>query len=107
MKASSSVAGQTFLEQRRHRTALAQRKPEVTLDGSTDEAPELDIKRLVEAEVRAQPCPVFLGRVLADHERDRIAGVGEQGECDKGHGGQDRDRLQDATEDEGEHRVKV
>ena len=77
------------------------------MNGSTDEAPELDIERLVEAQVRAQPCPVFLGCILADHERDRIAGIGEQGECNKGHRGQDRDRLQDATKDEGEHGVKV
>ena len=58
----------------------------------------LKIVRAVEPEIGAQSRPVFLGCVLADHEGDRIAGVGEQGERDKGHRGHDRNRLQNATD---------
>ena len=94
---------QPLLEQRRHRAPLAQRQAEIALHGVAGEARELHVERLVEPEVGAQPRPVFDGRVLADHERHRIAGEVEQPERDERHDRHDRGGLQDAAQDEGEH----
>ena len=46
-----------------------------------------------------------LGIVLAEHDHDRIADEGEHREGDEPDDQQDRDRLQDAGEDESEHAV--
>ena len=95
--------GHPLLQQRRDRPALAQRQTEIPLHRPTDEASELDVERLVQAEVSAQPRPIFLGCVLTDHEGDRVAGEIEQPEGDERNHRHDHDGLEDTTKNESEH----
>ena len=93
---------QALLEQRRHRTSLPQRPPEIAVRRVADEARELHGERLVEAELGAKPRLLLERRVLADHERDRVAGEVEQTERDERHDRHHGERLQDAAKDEGD-----
>ena len=73
------------------------------MDGARDKTSELNIERLVETEIGAQPRPVLLRGVLTHHERHRVARKIEQSEGDERHHRHHGERLQNATEDEGEH----
>ena len=94
---------QPLLEQRRHRAALPQRQAELALHRVADEAPELHVERLVEAELGAQLRALLGRRVLPEHERDRVAGEVEQPERDERDHRHHEHGLQQAAEDEGEH----
>ncbi len=98
--------GKPLLEQRRHRAALPQRPAEIALHRVADEPGELHDERLVEAELRAKARLVLDGRVLADHEVDRVAGEIEEPERDERDHRHDGGRLQHAAKDEGEHGVR-
>jgi hypothetical protein len=63
------------------------------------------IKRLVEAEVGSQLRPLLLRRILADHERHRVAGEVEQSERDERDHRHDDEGLQEAAKDEREQEV--
>jgi hypothetical protein len=73
------------------------------LDRPADETAELHVKRQIETEIGAEPCALFLRRILPDHERHRVAGEVEQAERDERHYRHDGDRLEDAADDEGKH----
>ena len=100
--ASSMVAGSRSLMQRRHLARLAQRQAELAVHRVADEAGELHVERLVEAELAAQPRAVLDGGVLPDHELHGIAGEIEEAEGDERHDQHHEGGLQQPAEDEGE-----
>ena len=100
---NSSVAGKPFPEQRRHGAPLSQREPEIPPHGVAGEPRELHVERLVETQIGAQAHAVFDRRILADHERHRIAREVEEAERDEGHDRHDRGGLHHAAKDEGKH----
>jgi hypothetical protein len=95
--------GQALLQQRRHGPSLSQRAAEIALERVADEMRELHDRRLVEAQLGAELRFFFHRCVLPDHEDHRVAGEIEQPECNQRHDPHDRDGLEDATQDEGEH----
>ena len=99
------------LEGRRHaledhavdRLGGAVAEAELALGGVADEAEELDRRGVVEAELLPQRLAFAGRRVLADHAVDRVADIAEQGEGHEPDHQQDSDRLDQASQDEGEH----
>ena len=94
---------QPLLDQRRDLAPLSQRLPEFPTRRVSYETRELNDERLVEPKLRAELRLFGSGRVLSDHEHDRVAGEVEQAERDERHHRHDDDRLQKAAEDEREH----
>src|SRR6266851_546197 len=76
---------------------------EIAMHGAPDEARELDEERIVETERLAQLVTILLRRVLSNHVVDRVADEVEQRKGDEGDRQHDGDRLQQATNDEGDH----
>ena len=105
--ASSSVAGRRSAIRRADRLGQAVADAEIAVQGGPEEMRVLDEERLVEAELVHQGDALRLGVVLAEHDGDRIADIGEHGEADEADHQQHRDGLQDAGEDEGEHAGSV
>ena len=64
-------------------------------------------ERLVEAELVHQGDALRLGVVLAQHDGDRVADIGEHREGDEADDQQDRDGLEDAGEDVRKHATAI
>ena len=88
------------------RLGRAVAKAELALHGIADEVQELDRRGIVEAELLAQRFALLHRGVLADHGVDRVADIAEQEEGDDAHRQQHGDGLQQASEDESEHRCR-
>ena len=87
-----------------HRTVLLDRAPEVAARDAADVVEVADEEGLVEAEVLAQPGHRVLGGVLAEHERDGVAGQQIDGEHDhEHHAEQDGHGEEEAADDERQH----
>ena len=76
---------QALGDQRRDLAPLPQAQARIALQRALDESGELDVERPVEAEQLGHARAVLVGRVLAEHEGDRIADVVEQRERDERH----------------------
>src|SRR5690606_1504735 len=76
---------------------------EIPLRGFADEARKLYEERLIETELPRDAGRVLLRILLAEHDRDRIADIGEQREGDERHREHDQERLQEPPDDEGDH----
>lgn len=82
---------------------MTQADTEFALHRIAEEMPELDEERAIEAKRRAHRGG-FLGcGVLSEQEHDRVADILEQHEGDQGDRDHDDQRLDEATQDEGEH----
>ena len=95
--------GQTYCDRLLDRNRQPVRLAEVAPDRVADEAHELDRKRIVQPECLRHPLAILDRRVDAHHVVDRIADEIEQrerDECDREH---DKDGLEEAADDEGEH----
>ena len=86
--------------------ALAQAEAELALHRVAEEVRELHEERLVEAEVGAQLRAICSGVASCPSMNDhRVADVLEQHEGDERHREHDEHGLDQAAQDEGEHRV--
>jgi hypothetical protein len=94
-------------DQFRDRAGQAVGQAEFPLHRIGHEGGELHPEGLVEAKVAHQRVALRLGEVLPQHDRHRIADIGEHREGDQRHGQHDRDRLEQSADDEGEHAVAL
>jgi hypothetical protein len=92
-----------FSEQVGHFARLTQRAAEISADSVADRSARTGHRTADRGPGRCGLLLLFGRRILAHHERDRIAGEVEQAERNERHDRENDRRLQDPSQDESEH----
>jgi hypothetical protein len=107
MKAAQSAELQrgrrTLADQLGHRARQAVGQAELALHGIAEKGENWTEEGLVQPRARHKAPGAGLGVVLAQHDRDRVAHIGEHGEGDEDTTSITGHRLKKARDDEGEH----